>query len=99
MMEKDQNKTSHAILSIENIKVQFGRRCILKDVNVQVNPGEFIGLIGPNGAGKSTLLKVILGLLAPTAGNVRIGGARRPEKATDQSDMCRKNYISTHKFP
>ncbi len=74
MMEKDQNKTSHAILSIENIKVQFGKRCILKDVNIQVNPGEFIGLIGPNGVGKSTLLKVILGLLAPTAGNVCIGG-------------------------
>lgn len=74
MMEKGQNKTSNAILSIENIRVQFGKRCILKDVNVNVNPGEFIGLIGPNGAGKSTLLKVILGLLPPTSGNVRIGG-------------------------
>lgn len=63
-----------AILSIDNIQVQFDKRCVLKDVNFQVLPGEFIGLIGPNGAGKSTLFKVILGLLSPTQGSVRVLG-------------------------
>lgn len=63
-----------AILSIDNIQVQFDKRCVLKDVNVQVFPGEFVGLIGPNGAGKSTLFKVILGLLSPTQGSVRVLG-------------------------
>jgi len=63
-----------AILSIDNIQVQFDKRCVLKDVNFRVLPGEFIGLIGPNGAGKSTLFKVILGLLSPTQGSVRVLG-------------------------
>jgi zinc/manganese transport system ATP-binding protein len=67
-------KKGDAILSIDNIRVQFNQRCVLKDVNVQVFPGEFIGLIGPNGAGKSTLFKVILGLLSPTQGSVRVLG-------------------------
>lgn len=65
---------TEAVLSIEHVQMHFGRRDVLKDVNVQVYPGEFIGLIGPNGAGKSTLLKVILGLQPPSGGSVRILG-------------------------
>lgn len=64
------------ILSLEDIVVKFGERLVLKDVNVDVYPGEFIGLIGANGAGKSTLLKVILGLLKPSKGTVKIFGGK-----------------------
>ncbi|CAA7601975.1 Putative ABC transporter [Acididesulfobacillus acetoxydans] len=62
------------VLALDNISVQFDKRCVLKNVNIRVYPGEFIGLIGSNGAGKSTLLKVILGLLSPTQGTVQVGG-------------------------
>lgn len=66
---KNENKP---ILSLNNIKVSFGEHLVLKNVNINVYPGEFIGLIGANGAGKSTLLKVILGLLQPSSGKVTI---------------------------
>jgi zinc/manganese transport system ATP-binding protein len=82
MMEKNEFKKDAPILSLENIRVQFGQRNVLKNVNVQVYPGEFIGLIGSNGAGKSTLLKVILGLLPPTQGSVRV--LDRPAKRGDR---------------
>jgi zinc/manganese transport system ATP-binding protein len=58
------------ILKLDNICVNFHEKQVLKDVNVEVNSGEFIGLIGSNGAGKSTLLKVILGILSQTKGSV-----------------------------
>jgi len=70
---------SKPILSLDNIKVSFGEHLVLKDVNINVYPGEFIGLIGANGAGKSTLLKVILGLLQPTNGKVTIFSDKEKE--------------------
>lgn len=76
MINIDELREKSPILSLDNIGVKFGERCILKDVNVQVYPGEFIGLIGTNGAGKSTLLKVILGLVSPTKGTVNVFGKK-----------------------
>jgi ABC-type polysaccharide/polyol phosphate transport system ATPase subunit len=51
---------------------------VLKDVGLDVQPGEVFGLIGPNGAGKSTLLKVVARLLRPTTGRVRVRGRVAP---------------------
>jgi zinc/manganese transport system ATP-binding protein len=78
MMENNELKENDPILSLKDIVVKFGDRLVLKNVNFDIYPGEFIGLIGANGAGKSTLLKVILGLLHPTSGEVEIfGNAKR----------------------
>lgn len=71
------------LLSLCHIGMQFGARRILRDVDVQIQPGEFIGLIGPNGAGKSTLLKIVLGLQAPSMGNIQLEG--HPIKREKQS--------------
>jgi zinc transport system ATP-binding protein len=62
------------ILSIRNVYAGYGNETILQDVNLDVFPADFIGIIGPNGGGKSTLLKVILGLLPPWRGEVRVLG-------------------------
>jgi zinc/manganese transport system ATP-binding protein len=62
------------VLDIRGLSVRLGGRDILRDVTFSIGPGQLIGLIGSNGAGKTTLLKVILGLLAPTAGTVSICG-------------------------
>ena len=62
------------IVELEHVKIQFGKRTILEDVNVTINEGEFIAILGPNGAGKSTLLKLLLGLIKPSAGVVRVLG-------------------------
>lgn len=61
-------------LEVQQVTVELGGRRILEDVSFAVAPGTFVGLIGPNGAGKTTLLRVVLGLVEPTAGHVRIGG-------------------------
>jgi zinc/manganese transport system ATP-binding protein len=65
------------VLAVDGVSVRIGGRDILRDVRFTVGPGQFTGLIGSNGAGKTTLLRVILGLQAPTAGTVRVGGAGR----------------------
>lgn len=72
MIQSDLLKKNKPILSLDNIGVNFDERTVLKNVNIQVYHGEFIGLIGANGAGKSTLLKVILGLLQPSRGSVHV---------------------------
>ena len=54
----------------------FGSIVAVDDLNLSVRPGEIFGLLGPNGAGKSTTLAMILGVLAPTRGDVRIFGRR-----------------------
>ncbi|TXG92309.1 ATP-binding cassette domain-containing protein [Rhodococcus rhodnii] len=51
-----------------------GRRQVLRGVDLQVKPGSVTGLLGPNGAGKSTTLRVLLGLLPPQSGSVRLFG-------------------------
>jgi zinc/manganese transport system ATP-binding protein len=62
------------LLRLDGITVRLSGREVLHDVSFAVRPGEFTGLIGPNGAGKTTILRVILGLLAPSAGTVTVAG-------------------------
>ena len=59
---------------MEQVRLQFGRRMLLENLHLDIYQGEFITILGPNGAGKSTLLKLLLGLLKPTAGTVRVLG-------------------------
>ncbi|WP_297161308.1 metal ABC transporter ATP-binding protein [Thermogemmatispora sp.] len=66
--------TPAAIIELEGVSVCLGGRTILQEVTFNIRPGEFIAVLGPNGAGKSTLLKVLLGLIKPSAGRVRIFG-------------------------
>jgi zinc transport system ATP-binding protein len=63
------------LVAIENVGFRYDGTAVLEDVNLTVRAGDFLGLIGPNGSGKTTLLKIILGLLTPTAGRVRLFGA------------------------
>src|SRR6202044_772189 len=65
------------MLAVDGVSVWLSGREILHDVRFTLRRGEFAGLIGSNGAGKTTLLRVILGLTAPTSGEVRIDGERR----------------------
>ncbi|WP_030678835.1 ABC transporter ATP-binding protein [Streptomyces sp. NRRL B-1347] len=60
---------------VEGLAVRRGRVEALRRVDLTVAPGETIALMGRNGAGKSTLLSTLVGLLPPTAGTVRVGGA------------------------
>lgn len=61
------------LLQINHLSKSFGSIDVLKDIQMQINEKERIGLIGPNGAGKSTLLKIITGELLPDSGEVIFG--------------------------
>lgn len=58
----------------------------VQDVNLQMDEGELVGYIGPNGAGKSTTIKMLSGILAPTAGTVRVCGLD-PQKKRIQNAL------------
>ncbi len=64
--------TQHPIITLASVSMQLGGRTILHDIDMTVYEGEFIVILGPNGAGKSTLLKMLLGLLKPSSGSIRI---------------------------
>ena len=61
-----------AALSVRGLSVVLGGRLVLRDVDLKVEAGDFMGLIGPNGAGKTTLLRAVLGLVRPAAGSVEV---------------------------
>jgi len=71
--EETAGKPREAI-SVRHLWAGYGNEPVLEDVNLSVKGLDFIGLIGPNGGGKTTLLKVLLGLLPPTRGEVRVLG-------------------------
>ncbi|MDZ7674200.1 MAG: ATP-binding cassette domain-containing protein [Acidimicrobiales bacterium] len=59
---------------VDGVSHAFGDRTVLSDVHLEVPPGRVVGLLGPNGAGKTTLLRILFGVLAPDAGDVRWKG-------------------------
>ena len=61
------------VLELHEVRKSFGSKLLFAHVSLRVNKGERIFLLGPNGCGKSTLLKIILGLLPPDGGMVRLG--------------------------
>jgi zinc/manganese transport system ATP-binding protein len=62
------------VIELENVRVQFGQRVLLEHLNFSIQQGEFVAVLGPNGAGKSTLFKLLLGLLKPSYGSVKVLG-------------------------
>ncbi len=74
------------MISIENLRKDFGSRTVLKDLDLQIPSGLATGIVGPNGSGKTTTIKTLLGLVKPTAGNISING----ETIDGQWDYRRK---------
>ena len=62
------------VIEIENLFVELDGITVLENVNLTVNEYDFLGIIGPNGGGKTTFLRVLLGLVKPARGKVRIMG-------------------------
>ena len=69
------------VLSASGLCKHYGRLVAVDGVSFDVNAGEIVGLLGPNGAGKTTTINMILGVLEPTAGTIRIEGR---DLATDR---------------
>jgi zinc transport system ATP-binding protein len=66
--------TVHPVISIRDVSFSYGESPVLDNVSLEILDGEFVGLVGPNAGGKSTLLKLVLGLLEPQRGDVRVLG-------------------------
>jgi zinc transport system ATP-binding protein len=66
--------TQQDVITIRHLWAGYDQRMVLHDVNLSVKPLDFIGIVGPNGGGKTTLFKVLLGLIPPARGEVRILG-------------------------
>ncbi len=77
---------SETAIELEGVWVNFNGAVILEEVNLAIEAGRYVGILGPNGAGKSTLLRVILGLIRPQRGQVRVFG-QTPEKLRHQGNV------------
>lgn len=67
-------------IALENVSFSYDERLIVENINLTVDSSDFLGIVGPNGGGKSTLIKLMLGLLQPARGKVRVFG-QSPEQA------------------
>jgi len=67
-------------VEIKNLHYKVNNKTILEKINLEIYNREFLAIIGPNGGGKTTLLKMIIGLLKPTKGNIKVFGLK-PETA------------------
>lgn len=78
------------VLEVSNLSFAYQGNYILKDVNFSVEKGDFVGIIGPNGSGKSTLIKLMLKILTPASGQIKILG----EDIKKFSQWSKIGYVS-----
>jgi len=82
------------VLQVTNLTKRFGEFVAVNDLSFSIKPGEILGLLGPNGAGKTTTIHMLLGLITPTSGSIRIFGldlAKERERILQQV-----NFSSTY---
>lgn len=70
------------MIRLKGITKRYGHLAAVRDLNLEVEDGEIMGIIGHNGAGKSTTLKMIVGLVSPTSGNVEVMGRDMAKEST-----------------
>lgn len=69
------------MITVKKLVKRFGLKTVLRGVDFDVQPGEFVALLGPNGAGKTTFLRILSSLSRPSLGNVKIAGFQLPTQA------------------
>lgn len=70
---------SQNIIELKNVSFSYGSFPVLQNISFNIHEGDYLGIVGPNGGGKTTLLKLILGLLNPTQGEIKLFGKRIEE--------------------
>ncbi|WP_205418576.1 metal ABC transporter ATP-binding protein [Paraliobacillus sediminis] len=63
---------TNPLITMEHVSFAYDNKHALKDINLEINTGDFLGLVGPNGGGKTTLIKLLLGLEKPQKGIIRL---------------------------
>jgi len=65
---------THTIIELDRVCFSYASEEVIKDVSLEIHKGDYVGIVGPNGGGKTTLLKLMLGLLKPNDGSVKLFG-------------------------
>lgn len=95
------------MIEVRSLSKNYGDFVAVRDINFEIKKGEILGIVGPNGAGKTTILKMLVGLIEPSAGSIRIAGydAVRdgtkvkeilgflPEESPAYEDMSIEDYL------
>ena len=82
-------KKKNPVIEFNNISLAYGNRLILDNISFKINEGEIFGMLGPNGVGKSTIFNLIVGLINPNSGTIKI----------DNSEVNKYPvYLRTKKF-
>jgi ABC-2 type transport system ATP-binding protein len=71
------------MIRVTDLRVDYENLCAVRDLSLEVGPGEVCGLIGPNGAGKTTTMLAMLGLIEPTYGTIELAGVDMRERPRD----------------
>lgn len=87
-----------AIIEISDLDFAYNGETVLKDVNLTIRQKDFVAVIGPNGGGKTTLLKLVLGLLKPAKGTVRVDG-KSPQEASPCIGYVPQDFHTNRSFP
>jgi heme exporter protein A len=69
------------MIEVKKLTKRFGMKTVLRNLEMKVEPGEFVALLGPNGAGKTTFLRILASLSRPSTGLVRIAGYNLPDQS------------------
>jgi heme exporter protein A len=69
------------MITVKKLVKRFGLKAVLRGLDFEVQPGEFVALLGPNGAGKTTFLRILASLSRPSLGEVNVAGYRLPNEA------------------
>jgi ABC-2 type transport system ATP-binding protein len=77
-----------SMIQVSNLVKKFGDKVAVEDVSVEIEGGEIFGFLGPNGAGKTTTIKMIVGLLQPTSGWVKVGGFDVQAQSLQAKRVC-----------
>src|SRR3954470_11224249 len=71
------------MIRVRDLRIDYDSVCAVRDLSLDVGPGEVCGLIGPNGAGKTTTMRAMLGLIEPTYGEISMAGVDMREPPRD----------------
>ncbi len=85
-------------VELRNVDFSYNGLLVLRDVTFSIPEGDFAGIVGPNGGGKTTLLKLMLGLLKPDHGTVRVLG-QKPERVVRRIGYVPQNFQYPTRFP
>jgi ABC-2 type transport system ATP-binding protein len=84
------------VMEVRSLRKEFGKSTAVHDVSFDVRKGEILGLLGANGAGKSTTLFMLLGLITPTSGTIRVFD--RDLQTNRPEILQRMNFASAYQF-